>query len=284
MAIPSHGSRCSTYSRVVKPTPARRWPTCWASIVIPSDVGWRSTSRAVSLPCSIATCPLASRSRSRRPCLLRSRRPCGERKALPPIKPSESGSSRRCTSMSSITRSTPSCAPGSRPNSRCRGRATQKNPDAIAQFQATCLKQLQQAIPTENSRPLRVFSQDESRFGLLTVRRRRLTACGVQPIGTIQHVLEWSAASGPVAPTSGEHFFLELPYLNADNFQIFVDAFAQAYPDSLNILVLDKSGGHTALRLKLPDNVCLVFLPPYCPELNPIERLWRDLKDDLAWQ
>ena len=34
----------------------------------------------------------------------------------------------------------------------------------------------------------------------------------------------------------------------------------------------------------LPANVRLVFLPPYCPELNPIERLWRDLKDDLAWQ
>jgi transposase len=131
---------------------------------------------------------------------------------------------------------------------------------------------------------VRVFCQDESRFGLLTVRRRRLTARGVQPIGTIQHIFEWFYVYGAVAPTSGEHFFLELPYLNADNFQIFVDAFAQAFGDSLNILVLDKSGGHTAQRLKLPDNVCLVFLPPYCPELNPIERLWRDLKDDLAWQ
>jgi putative transposase len=38
------------------------------------------------------------------------------------------------------------------------------------------------------------------------------------------------------------------------------------------------------LRLKLPDKVCLAFLPVYCPELNPSERLWRDLKDDLAWQ
>jgi transposase len=111
-----------------------------------------------------------------------------------------------------------------------------------------------------------------------------LTARGVQPIGTIQHVFQWFYVYGAVAPTSGEYFFLELPYLNADNFQIFVDAFAQAYPDSLNILLVDKSGGHTAQRLKLPDNVRLVFLPPYCPELNPIERLWRDLKDDLAWQ
>ncbi len=89
---------------------------------------------------------------------------------------------------------------------------------------------------------------------------------------------------GAVAPTSGERFFLELPYLNADNFQIFVDAFAQAYSDSLNILLLDNGGVHTAKHLKLPDNLRLVFLPPYCPELNPIERLWRDLKDELAWQ
>jgi putative transposase len=33
-----------------------------------------------------------------------------------------------------------------------------------------------------------------------------------------------------------------------------------------------------------PTNVRAVWLPPYCPELNPIERFWRDLKDDLAWQ
>jgi transposase len=130
---------------------------------------------------------------------------------------------------------------------------------------------------------VRVFSQDESRFGLLTVRRRRLTACGVQPVGTIQHVFEWFYIYGAVAPTTGEHFFLDLPSLNADNFQIFVDAFAQAFGDSLNILLLDKSGAHTAQRLRWPDNVRYVLLPPYCPELNPIERLWRDLKDDLAW-
>jgi transposase len=34
----------------------------------------------------------------------------------------------------------------------------------------------------------------------------------------------------------------------------------------------------------MPANVRLVFLPPYCPELSPIERVWRDLKDELAWQ
>jgi hypothetical protein len=67
-------------------------------------------------------------------------------------------------------------------------------------------------------------------------------------------------------------------------FQLFIDAFAQAFPDSLNILLLDNSGAHTAQRLRWPENVRGVWLPPYCPELNPIERLWRDVNDDPAWQ
>jgi transposase len=129
-----------------------------------------------------------------------------------------------------------------------------------------------------------VFSQDESCFGWLTVRRLRLTARGVQPIGAVQHVFEWFYVYGAVAPTTGERFFLERPYLNAESFQLFVDAFAQAFPDSLNIHLLDTSGAHTAQQLTIPANVRPVFFPPYCPELNPIERIWRALKDDLAWQ
>jgi transposase len=128
-----------------------------------------------------------------------------------------------------------------------------------------------------------VFSQDESRFGLLTVRRRRLTASGVQPVGVVQHVFAWLSGYGAVEPTTGERFFLELPYLNAESFQLFVNAFAEAFPDSLNLLLLDNSGAHTTQRLTLPVNVRLVFLPPYCPEWNPIERVWRDRKDALAW-
>ncbi len=154
----------------------------------------------------------------------------------------------------------------------------------MAEFQSTCQERLQRVMPPVNTRPVRVFSQDESRLGLLTVRRRRLTAQGVQPIGAIQHTFAWFYVYGAVAPTTGERFFLELPYLNADMCQLFVDAFAQAFPDSLNILLLDNSGAHTAQRLRWPANVRAVWLPPYCPELNPIERLWRDLKDDLAWQ
>jgi transposase len=60
-----------------------------------------------------------------------------------------------------------------------------KNPDAIQEVQATCQERLERVMPPDNARPVRVFSQDDSRFGLLTVRRQRLTACGVQLVGAV---------------------------------------------------------------------------------------------------
>jgi len=94
------------------------------------------------------------------------------------------------------------------------------------------------------------------------IRRRCLTARGVPPVGRVQHVFEWFYVYGAVEPTMGERFFLELPYLNAEMCQLFVDTFAQAFPNRLKLLLLDNSGAHTTQRLTLPANVRLVFLPP----------------------
>ena len=46
------------------------------------------------------------------------------------------------------------------------------------------------------------------------------------------------------------------------------------------IVLMDKAGWHTASELRVPENLSLVFLPPYSPELNPIERLWLHLRDN----
>lgn len=89
---------------------------------------------------------------------------------------------------------------------------------------------------------------------------------------------------GTVAPASGDCFTLILPKLNTTNMQIFIDAFARAYPSTFNVLLLDNSAVHTTERLRLPANVALVFLPPYSPELNPAERLWQELRARMAWR
>ena len=87
---------------------------------------------------------------------------------------------------------------------------------------------------------------------------------------------------GAVEPASGESLFLELPALDTACFQAFLDEFSSAFPDSLNVLVLDGAPAHIARALVIPENVFLVRLPPYSPELNPIERVWLDVRKLLG--
>jgi len=77
---------------------------------------------------------------------------------------------------------------------------------------------------------------------------------------------------------------LKLPCPNSENFQVLLNEFSSMYKETLNILILDNSRFHKARALRIPDNIAFVFLPPYSPELNPIERVWQDIKDDTAWK
>ncbi len=62
--------------------------------------------------------------------------------------------------------------------------------------------------------------------------------------------------------------------------QLHLNAIAtQVGPRRHVVLVLDNVGWHGSKRLQVPENITLLPLPPYCPELNPIERLWHWLKD-----
>jgi hypothetical protein len=59
--------------------------------------------------------------------------------------------------------------------------------------------------------------------------------------------------------------------------------FRRRLPGATGALILDNGQFHKANKLSVPSNVELIFLPPYSPELNPVERLWQDLKDQLAF-
>jgi transposase len=110
-----------------------------------------------------------------------------------------------------------------------------------------------------------------------------ITACGVKPIGAWQWLFKAFWIYGAVEPATGEAFFLEFSHVDTDCYQLFLDQFSQAYPETLNILQVDNGRFHTSKDLVVPENIILLFQPPYCPELNPIERLWQHLKADLKW-
>lgn len=151
-------------------------------------------------------------------------------------------------------------------------------------FRATFSEQVQALLPADNQRPVQLWAYDESRFGLHTVRRRRITLRGTKPVCPLQQRFENFWLYGAIAPRDGDAFFLGIPRMHSEYMQTFLDAFAKARPDTLNVVLLDNSRCHTAASLRLPENIVLLFQPPYSPEVNPAERVWQDLKDALAWR
>lgn len=77
---------------------------------------------------------------------------------------------------------------------------------------------------------------------------------------------------------------LELPFCNTETFQIFLNEFSNENPTELKIIVLDNGAFHKSKSLIIPENIVLIFLPPYSPELNPAEKVWWLLKREFVCQ
>jgi transposase len=83
-----------------------------------------------------------------------------------------------------------------------------------------------------------------------------------------------------VQPKTGDAFALVLPELNTAAMQLFLDRFAATLPPNEQaVMVMDQAGWHITEDLAVPPNVSLLLLPPYSPELNPVERVWLYLRE-----
>lgn len=87
---------------------------------------------------------------------------------------------------------------------------------------------------------------------------------------------------GAFSPINGASFLLELPFCSTQTFQIYLNKFSKQNPKEFKIVVLDNGAFHKGRALKIPKNIALLFLPPYCPELNPAERMWQIMKADYS--
>jgi transposase len=105
---------------------------------------------------------------------------------------------------------------------------------------------------------------------------------GVKPLLPYQHKFKNLYLFGAFSPVTGTHFTLELPKCNADCFQLYLDEFSSQDPHEFKIIILDNGAFHKATQLNVPQNIALLFIPPYSPELNPAEKMWRLLKDSIA--
>lgn len=119
---------------------------------------------------------------------------------------------------------------------------------------------------------------DEGRFGLKSTYTRTWSRRGTTPTVPVLQGYRNFYAYACVAPSTGDHFALFLPEVNTEMMNLFLREFAKEHRRERLLLVLDQAGWHVSNNLRIPRNIQLLHLPPYSPELNPVERLWRHLK------
>ena len=127
--------------------------------------------------------------------------------------------------------------------------------------------------------PIRLMFQDEARFGRISDIRRSWCPKPYRPLCQAMVTQEYTYAYAAVSVADGQMDSLVLPSVNTVCMQIFLDEVAARYPEERIVMVTDGAGWHRATALRIPENIRLVPLPPYSPELNPVEHLWDELRE-----
>lgn len=124
-----------------------------------------------------------------------------------------------------------------------------------------------------------LWFNDEARFGQQGTLTRVWARTGSRPTAVRQNQYESLWVSAFVCPADGRALGAMHPDLNAGRVNELLAAFAAELADDEHaVLAWDNAGFHTAKRIKVPPNVTLLPLPPYAPELNPVENLWHHLR------
>jgi len=121
--------------------------------------------------------------------------------------------------------------------------------------------------------------QDEARFGRISDCRRCWCRRPWRPLVRKMLVRQYTYVYGAVSPLDGQLDTLVLPQVDTLCMQLFLDEVALRHAADNIVMVLDGAGWHTAGDLRAPQNMRLLFLPPYSPELNPVEHLWDELRE-----
>ena len=141
------------------------------------------------------------------------------------------------------------------------------------------MAQIEAAREAHPQERVEVWFQDEARFGQQGTLTRVWAQRGSRPRAVRQTQYDYLYVLGAVCPDSGQSVGLMAPYLDTIIVNQFLAQFAKELaPDVHAVMIWDQAGFHTANALQLPANVTVIELPPYSPELNPVENLWHYLR------
>jgi len=164
-------------------------------------------------------------------------------------------------------------------------RKTHAHKDAAAavEFQQTLCTKLK-SLNVAGGKRVRVWVADEHRYGLIPVVRRCWTLRGLRPTAPYQTKYEWGYLYSALE-VDGEHAaeFQFLPGVSLELSGWFLEQVAARDPAAEHVVIWDQAGFHPrAGSSGVPARVHLVALPPYSPELNPVEIIGDLIKDRIA--
>jgi hypothetical protein len=128
-------------------------------------------------------------------------------------------------------------------------------------------------------KPLEVWFQDEARVGQKGTLTRVWARRGTRPRAPRDTRYRWAYIFGAACPGRGVAAGLVLPFADTAAMNDHLVEISRAVaPGAHAVLLLDKAGWHRAAALVVPENISLVLLPSYSPELNPVENVWQYLR------
>lgn len=131
----------------------------------------------------------------------------------------------------------------------------------------------------KDKRPIKVFFEDEARFGRINTFSRCWVPCRQRAEIDQQLVREYTYAYSAVCPATGETYSIISPLNNTAAMNAFLQMFTDQYKQNRIILILDGAAWHRSKELSLPENIKLLFLPAYSPQLNPVEHIWDYIRE-----
>lgn len=123
-----------------------------------------------------------------------------------------------------------------------------------------------------------VFFFDEGRFGLQSTVGRCWALRGERVLSPVNPGYQNFYLYSAVAPHTGKSFHWILPWVNTEIMSFYLRKFSMEYSQEKILLIMDQAGWHDSHNLICPDNISIKLLPPYSPELNPVEHLWQWLR------
>ena len=128
-------------------------------------------------------------------------------------------------------------------------------------------------------RPIRLMFQDEARFGRMARIRRCWAPAPLRPVVFNGYEREFTYVYGGVSPLQGQLDWSLSDKMNTAQMAAFLSQVSQAHAQDFIVMVVDGASSHKAKELIVPENVRLIRLPGYSPELNPQEHIWDEVRE-----